>query len=65
MEVPTNDLSFDTVKYYICYEFQVGDLTIMWGEKFIQSQTELDEMLAQNQSRYELLLYDAYDYSQS
>jgi len=60
VEIPRNNLSFDMLYWSILQQFQVEACTIVNGERFVDSQQELDNMLSDAGSFYNLLIYDPY-----
>lgn len=57
--VPWKELTYETLRNAILHTFEVTGITIMYGDKFMETQQDLDELLGLNQQEYQLLLYDA------
>jgi hypothetical protein len=54
------NVTFDQFVQLVAYTFEVEKLTILYNGQYIESQADLDAMLAENKQRYELALYDPY-----
>jgi len=60
VEIPRNNLSFDMLYWSILQQFQVEACTIVNGERFVDSQQELDYLLSDGGTYYNILIYDPY-----
>lgn len=58
--LPRNNCSYDVLYWTICEQFQVEGATVMFGQQFIDSQQELDALLAPGGTQFSLLIYDPY-----
>ena len=57
--------TYEDLYYAIADQFGVQAITIMYGENYVYSQQDLDSILAEGKSFYQVLIYDYYDYSNS
>jgi len=62
VEIPRNNLSFQVLIWSVLEQFQVDGVTILYGDRYVDSQQELDDMLVDGSSHYSVLLYDSYVY---
>lgn len=58
MTIPWKELNIETLRNAILHAFHVNGITIMFGDRFIENQQDLDELMYQKQTQYQLLLYD-------
>eukprot|EP01114_Cavostelium_apophysatum_P018154 TRINITY_DN5556_c0_g1_i2.p2 TRINITY_DN5556_c0_g1~~TRINITY_DN5556_c0_g1_i2.p2 ORF type:complete len:976 (-),score=267.05 TRINITY_DN5556_c0_g1_i2:63-2990(-) len=58
VQVPTSDLTIETVRAHILWNFQVEAATIVYNSAYVETQYDLDAILAEGSSTYQLLLYD-------
>lgn len=54
-------LAYNVFYWDIAKEFGLNGVTILHGQDYIQSQEDLDALLSDSKSTYELAIYDAYD----
>jgi hypothetical protein len=60
VEIPRNNLSYDILYWAVLEQFQLEGATIMNGDRYVDSQEELDYMLYDGGSYFNLLIYDPY-----
>jgi len=54
-------LTYDALRQAILFQFQVKDVTIMYQDKYVNSQESLEDLLYEQKTEYDLTLYDAFD----
>jgi len=65
VQMNRNTFTYEDLYYAIADQFGVQAITIMYGGYYIGSQQDVDSILAEGKSHYNLLIYDYYDYSQT
>ena len=60
VQVSKNNLTHEAFVNQICAAFDVSALTIMHRDIFLESQAELDALLSEGKTSYEIALYDPY-----
>lgn len=58
VQIPRANLTFEALYNALLQQFQVFGLTVMHGERFLEAQRDLDDVLSDGSSSYQLLLYD-------
>jgi len=64
-EMAMHEITFENLQAKVLEVFEASSITILFGNKYIESQKDIDEMMDETVFRYELALYDALTDDQS